>query len=71
MADILESRCAEQSVGDGVAENVGIRVTGKREPLRVLEGHASKDEGSVGPRHLESMNVIADAAACDHGFGRW
>jgi hypothetical protein len=54
-----------------VAENVGIGVTGKREPLRVLEGHASKDEGSVGPRHLESMDVIADAAACDHEFGRW
>jgi hypothetical protein len=54
-----------------VAENVGIRVTGKREPLRVLEGHASKDEGSVGPCLLESMDVIADAAACDHGFGKW
>ena len=60
MADILQTGSSQQGIGDGMAEDVRIRMPLKAEGM--LDAHPPEDEGAV---HDETMDVVADARG-DH-----
>ena len=56
MADVAECQRAEDGIGDGVAQRIGIRVA--EQAVAVRDGHAAEDERTV---FRELVNVVADA----------
>ena len=71
MPYVLESRRAEQGIGNRVAENICIGMSREDETLGMPEGDSPENEGSLPIARLETVDIIPDTAACDHEFVEW
>ena len=62
VADVAESRRAEQGVGDGVQDDVGVTMTDQ--PARMLDTDAAQNQR---PAFRQAMRVVTDAYT-EHGL---